>query len=88
MTLHTRYEAQELDEQVNSGVDEGPSRLGGSFRASQPVPLYHNHLCHEEKKGCCHRHFPSEENRRLDMLTRSDPQGSLLPLWGLGKRHP
>lgn len=41
-------------------------------------------LCQEQNKGNCHRHLPSEGNRGPDTLTRSYPQGSLLPLWGPG----
>lgn len=36
--LHNRYEALELGRQANSNVEEGPTRLEGSSKASQPIP--------------------------------------------------
>lgn len=36
MPVHNRYEALELDVQVNDDVDEGPSGMEGSFRKTTP----------------------------------------------------
>lgn len=36
--LHNRYEALEVGRQANSDVEEGPTRLEGSSKASQPIP--------------------------------------------------